>query len=150
MIPRIVFLGSALWAAMLACAQQSAATRTAIAPVYPALAAQGHVSGRVGVEVTLDERGGVTSAALVEGHPLLAASALWAAERWVFEPGGVRRRVRLTFVFVLLPTKADVKELAAVFRPPYEVESKARLPQPVVNYGAQKQTRSGGSEDGRK
>ncbi len=150
MMPRIVLFGCALWVPMMACAQQSTAPRTAIAPVYPALAAQGHISGRVGVEVTLDERGGVTSAALLDGHPLLAGSALWAAERWVFEPGDARRRVRLSFVFVLLPTKADTKELAAVFRPPYEVESKARIPQPVVNYDAQKRTRSGGSEGGRK
>jgi len=146
-IPRIVFFSSALWAAMVACAQQPA-PRTAIAPVYPPLAAQGHISGRVGIEVTLNERGGVTSVAVVEGHPLLASSAQWAAERWVFEPGEARRRVRLMFVFVLLPTTADVKELAAVFRPPYEVESKARLPQPVVNYGAQ--PRRPGSEGSRK
>ncbi|MCC6487561.1 MAG: TonB family protein [Candidatus Hydrogenedentes bacterium] len=150
MMPRIILFGCALWVSMMACAQQSSAPRTAIAPVYPALAAQGHISGRVGVEVTLDERGAVTSAALLDGHPLLAGSALWAAERWVFERGDAGRRVRLSFVFVLLPTKADVNELATVFRPPHEVESKARLPQPVINYGAPKQSRPGGSEGGRK
>jgi TonB family protein len=136
MTPRAVrrFLAAAVWSAIMGFAQQHPAPKAAVAPVYPALAAQGHIGGRVAVEVTLNERGTVGSAALLDGHPLLADSALWAASQWTFEPGEPRRRAKLTFVFVLLPTKADAKELASVFRPPYEVESRSRLPQPVINY----------------
>jgi TonB family protein len=136
-----------VWSAIMGFAQQNPGPTAAVAPVYPALAAQGHIGGRVAVEVTLDERGIVSSTALLEGHPLLADSALWAARRWTFEPGAPRRRAKLTFVFVLLPTKADAKELASVFRPPYEVESRSRLPQPVINYGSRKPPAGGKPAD---
>ena len=106
----------------------------AVAPVYPLLAAQGHIGGEVVVEVNLDQRGGVSSGTVQDGHPLLRDSALWAAERWTFKPGSAGRKVKLKFVFNLVPTASDSKDLASAFRPPYEVESKARLPQAVVNY----------------
>lgn len=118
--------------------QESARSRlvvlAAVAPVYPPLAAQGQIGGRVAVEVVLDQSGGVRSVSILDGHPLLRSAALWAANRWKFEPGSDGRRARLMFVFSLVPADSDLNELASMFRPPYEVTSKARLPKAIVNY----------------
>src|SRR5215469_4875699 len=49
--------------------QASAINR--VQPEYPPLAKAARVSGRVVVEVTVDELGNVTSARAISGHPLL-------------------------------------------------------------------------------
>ena len=55
-------------------------------PPYPALAKAARASGTVTVRVTVDETGGVTSAAAVSGHPLLHAAAVAAAKQAKFTP----------------------------------------------------------------
>jgi TonB family protein len=50
-------------------------------PAYPQLAKSVRASGRVVVQVSVDERGRVTEARAVSGHPLLRASAEAAARR---------------------------------------------------------------------
>jgi protein TonB len=49
------------------------------APVYPPVAVISSVSGRVSVEVFVDERGRVESAEAIYGHPLLRQAAVDAA-----------------------------------------------------------------------
>lgn len=55
-------------------------------PVYPPIARQARASGRVVIQVLVDEQGNVISARAVSGHPLLQASARAAARQAKFSP----------------------------------------------------------------
>jgi TonB family protein len=55
-------------------------------PAYPPAAKAVHASGTVNVQVTVDEKGNVTSASAVSGHPLLRAAATAAARQARFAP----------------------------------------------------------------
>ncbi len=55
-------------------------------PPYPPAARAVHASGAVNVQVTIDEKGNVTSASAVSGHPLLRAAATSAARQARFVP----------------------------------------------------------------
>jgi TonB family protein len=55
-------------------------------PPYPAIARTARASGTVVVQVSVDERGAVTTAKAVSGHPLLRASAEAAARQARFSP----------------------------------------------------------------
>jgi periplasmic protein TonB len=57
-----------------------------VAPVYPPLALQVHLSGMVIVECVIDRDGRVTSTRVLRGHPLLDAAAVRAVEQWLYEP----------------------------------------------------------------
>ncbi len=88
-----------------------------VPPAYPAVAKAAKAQGPVQVQITVDESGNVTAAAVTEGHPLLRDAALEAARQWQFKPtelGGKQVKVNgiLTFNFTLqekgeeLPMKA--------------------------------------------
>jgi TonB family protein len=75
-----------------------------VQPIYPQIAKQINASGEVQVEITIDERGRVSDAKAVKGHPVLRPAALVAAKRWVFRPTvldgrPVKQKGTLTFVF---------------------------------------------------
>ena len=55
-------------------------------PAYPNVAKAARASGKVVVQVTVDESGQVILASPVSGHPLLQAAALAAARRARFAP----------------------------------------------------------------
>jgi protein TonB len=55
-------------------------------PAYPAIARAAHASGKVTVQVTIDENGNVISAHAVGGHPLLQQAAVAAARGARFSP----------------------------------------------------------------
>lgn len=55
-------------------------------PPYPPAARAVRASGAVNVQVTVDEKGNVTSASAVSGHPLLRAAATAAARQARFAP----------------------------------------------------------------
>jgi TonB family protein len=55
-------------------------------PAYPPVARSVHASGKVVVEVLVDETGKVVTAKVVSGHPLLHASATAAARGAEFKP----------------------------------------------------------------
>ncbi len=55
-------------------------------PPYPAIAKAAHASGKVTVQVTIDENGNVISAHAVGGHPLLQQAAVAAARGAKFSP----------------------------------------------------------------
>lgn len=60
--------------------------KTRVDPIYPELARHMNISGLVKVELIIGPDGKVKSAKVLGGHPVLAAAALDAAKRWVFEP----------------------------------------------------------------
>jgi len=55
-------------------------------PTYPAAAKAVRASGAVNVQVQVDEKGNVTSASAVSGHPLLRSAAEQAAKQAKFSP----------------------------------------------------------------
>ena len=57
-----------------------------VTPVYPAMAKQLKLSGRVVVDMTVSENGSVEDAEVVNGNPILAAAAKNAARGWRFQP----------------------------------------------------------------
>ncbi len=75
-------------------------------PPYPPIAKAAHASGKVAVQLTVDERGCVISAQALSGHPLLQQAAVQAAHYACFTPnhlGGQPVKVRgiVTYNFVL-------------------------------------------------
>jgi TonB family protein len=84
--------------------QASAITR--VEPDYPPQALASQISGRVFVEVTVDENGAVTSARALSGHALLRSAAVDAARGWTFTPTLLQGKPvkvlgSLTFTFTL-------------------------------------------------
>jgi len=57
-----------------------------VAPVYPALAAQGHIFGAVELGVMIGKDGTVQSVNVISGHPLLVQSASDAVKQWRYQP----------------------------------------------------------------
>ena len=57
-----------------------------VSPVYPPMAKQLKVAGRVVVDMTVAEDGSVESADVVNGNPILASAAKTAAKNWKFQP----------------------------------------------------------------
>ena len=57
-----------------------------VEPVYPPLAVNAKISGKVVVSVTVDTEGNVIEAKVVSGHPLLNDAAVAAARAWKFTP----------------------------------------------------------------
>jgi Ca-activated chloride channel homolog len=55
-------------------------------PVYPELAIRARISGKVVLDVTVDEEGNVTDAKVVSGHPLLNEAAVTAVKQWKYAP----------------------------------------------------------------
>jgi periplasmic protein TonB len=55
-------------------------------PVYPVLAKQAGISGRVVIEAIIDEHGNVAGMKAVSGHPLLIPAALTAVAQRKYEP----------------------------------------------------------------
>jgi protein TonB len=55
-------------------------------PVYPYLAIQARIEGRVEIECRIDTAGHVVDATVRSGHPLLAPAALDAVRQWAYKP----------------------------------------------------------------
>jgi TonB family protein len=77
-----------------------------VTPVYPSIARSVNVSGKVIVQVTIDESGNVISARALEGPSLLQQAAIDAAKQWKYSSakrGGnpVRDTKTITFNFTL-------------------------------------------------
>ena len=73
-------------------------------PVYPPIARQMNLSGRVLVDAIVSETGSVEKVDIVTGNPILAAAAQNAAKNWKFQPFQVNGKateavVRLAFDF---------------------------------------------------
>jgi TonB family protein len=61
--------------------------RSEIAPIYPPIARQMHLTGKVKIEATIAADGRVVNTTVVGGSPLLVNAAVDAIKRWRFEPG---------------------------------------------------------------
>jgi len=57
-----------------------------IAPRYPTLARDAHISGEVVIDAVLDEHGSVTEMKIISGPPLFYSAALEALSQWKYEP----------------------------------------------------------------
>jgi TonB family protein len=57
-----------------------------VEPVYPELAKQAHVQGRVVLVVTVDEEGNVSEIKVTRGHSLLYEAAVMAVRQWKYSP----------------------------------------------------------------
>lgn len=105
---------------------------SAVAPVFPDVAAQARVSGELVIEIKVDPGGAVTETRIVDGFRLfreMGRTFEATARRWRFEPGGNSvRSARLTFVFRMMPSDTPEEDLAPVFTPPYRVEVRRRPP----------------------
>jgi TonB family protein len=60
-----------------------------VSPVYPPMAVQMGVTGRVVVEATIDHRGIVTNARVVESIPVLNQATIDAVKQWRFDPATI-------------------------------------------------------------
>jgi len=60
--------------------------KSKVVPVYPPLARQLGINGKVKIEVTISADGKVTATKIVGGSPVLVDSAIEALKKWRFEP----------------------------------------------------------------
>ena len=71
-------------------------------PDYPEIARKMHLSGRVVVDIFIDEEGKVENAKPVNGNALLTGAAVSAVKRWKFTPfapGGTPKKAVASFAF---------------------------------------------------
>jgi len=85
---------------------QPAVSKKTVKPDYPAIARSARIYGKVIVEVTINEQGGVSTARAIEGPPVLRQAAIDAAKQWKFEPArrgsrAVVDTVKIAFNFTL-------------------------------------------------
>lgn len=78
---------------------------TKVEPEFPAIAKQMNLSGRVEVDLHVDETGKVEKVDAVSGNPILAGAAVTASKRWKFQPfeadgKPTKAVVRIAFSFV--------------------------------------------------
>ena len=104
---------------------------SAVAPIFPPVAAAARAIGEVVVEVKINQAGEVTSARTQGSHPLLRKACEIAAARWKFAPvehAASMRSARLTFVFRMPDKEMPEVEITPVFKPPYRVEVMRNAP----------------------
>ncbi len=108
-------------------------------PDYPPLAKLNYIQGTVRVRVFVGPNGKVSEAHVVLGHPFLAASALQAVRKWVYQPYRIGKQAvefwtLVEFRFVLhsktpaqLPPSAE-RDLQARVTPPAVLQRPADPP----------------------
>lgn len=103
----------------------------AVAPVYPPFAIAVRDEGIVKADVSVNRKGIVQSVKVSAAPKLLQTVVEIAARKWVFatdESKQVLRTIQLSFHFQIVPGNTPSDELLPVFKPPYEVEIKAKPP----------------------
>jgi TonB family protein len=101
-LPLIVHAGIfyLLFASLLPLSGQEARKiLTRVPPTYPPAAKSMHISGQVHIDATVAPDGHVEKAKATSGHPMLAAAAQTAVERWKFAPGSATEVVPVIVVF---------------------------------------------------
>lgn len=61
--------------------------RSEVKPIYPDLAKQMHLAGKVKIQATISADGRVLDEKVIGGSPLLVNAAIIALKEWRFEPG---------------------------------------------------------------
>jgi TonB family protein len=67
-------------------AEALGAVVTKVAPEFPMIARQLHISGSVTIELTIAENGSVESTSAVSGNPVLTKPAMDTLKKWKFKP----------------------------------------------------------------
>jgi TonB family protein len=99
----------------------------AVAPVYPDVAISLGLQGSVFVRLSFNQSGELTKVEKLGGDKILYNAAIIAAKKWDFAYGHKKDfSVVLKFSFIVLGDSADRYDLAPVFLPPYEIESRAK------------------------
>ncbi len=106
----------------------------AVAPTYPGLALAVPKGGDVVVEVSIGQAGRITDTRVIAGAGPLRHPAVVAARQWCFAPADSGKRATLTFSFRVMPKDTSAEDLTPIFKPPYRVEVRRTMPEPVVNY----------------
>ena len=57
-----------------------------VAPIYPPLAKQVRIQGKVKLQVVISKTGTVDSVKVLSGHPLLVQAAIDAVKQWQYKP----------------------------------------------------------------
>ena len=57
-----------------------------VAPIYPPLARQARIQGKVILRIVINPSGEVRDAQVVSGHPMLAPAAEEAVKKWRYMP----------------------------------------------------------------
>jgi protein TonB len=57
-----------------------------VTPVYPPLAKQARIQGKVILSAVISKDGTIQDLKVISGHPLLIPSALEAVKQWVYQP----------------------------------------------------------------
>ena len=70
------------------------------APIYPAMARQGHVEGQVTIEAVVDTSGKLTNMTVISGPPLLQQAAIDSLRTWKYQPGYLNEKP--------VPTKTSI------------------------------------------
>lgn len=73
--------------------------RTKVEPMYPQVARQMNLAGRVKIEATISADGHVVNTRVVGGSPILVSAALDALKRWRFEPAARESTETFEFAF---------------------------------------------------
>jgi len=88
---------------------------TKVPPVYPPLARQAHLQGRVVLQVRISKSGDVVNLQLISGHPMLAPAAIEAVKQWKYmpyllngEPVEVETKVTVNFTLADKPVEGVV------------------------------------------
>jgi TonB family protein len=55
-------------------------------PEYPPVAKVNYLEGQVQIEITVNDRGHVSSTHILQGNPILASAALKAVNQWAYRP----------------------------------------------------------------
>src|SRR3954469_5511746 len=85
-------LMSCLAAPTASLADDSRKIKQQVAPVYPELAKQNHITGSVKLEVVITPQGGVKAVKVLGGNPVLADAAERAVKNWKYESGSEETR----------------------------------------------------------
>jgi TonB family protein len=97
------------------------------APEYPALAKAARISGRVDVEVVVDNHGKVKSARATSGHPLLKDAAVACARNWKFPGRSEISADIIGIVTIVFDLSADQRRRSVVDYPANEREANIRI-----------------------
>lgn len=110
--------------------QDSVCVTEAVAPVFPPTIVALNQQGTFNVMVQINKDGVVKSVDAGRVPKTLKPVLELVASRWRFNSSedDKYRNVTLSFVFTLVPTATLSEDLLPVFRPPYQIEVKARRP----------------------
>ena len=103
----------------------------AIAPVYPPFAVAASQEGTIIAGITISSDGRVAATRISGESEILKRVVDIVVRRWRFNTitGSHRlRTVQVTFIFAIMPAKSPPEDLLPIFRPPYQIEIRAKRP----------------------